>query len=199
MRSLLSKIGILSVLLGLTLGSAVPVYAKSSKGEHMSERADAHSNRDERLQLRLEQRAGSGSAKSGNDEKDDHAKSQTDSSHQKDASNGTLMSGLRNELNTFGSWLKTQLHDAKKGIAALSVQARAKLYSDILAKIHSALLALRTDISATITAAVGSSSSSSSSSVSSSSSSSSTSSSSSSSSSLSSSSSSSVSSSSSSV
>ncbi len=170
MHIFLSRLGILGVILGLTLGSAVPVFASDDSDENKgnsigAQMALVHADtRVERLLLRVNRRE---------EHRDDVAKAvktQTGVNLMVNASYGKLISNLHKELNTFGAWLRLQLRDAGTGIAALSLEARAKLYTDILAKIHSALLSLRTDISATISAAVATGSSSSSSSTSSSSS-----------------------------
>lgn len=168
MGSFLSRLGVIGIVFGLTLGSAIPAFAaQGSIGAQMSLRANEHGNRVERLLLRTEEHAKDVTKAKDEEEVKVKPKAQTGSSLEEHASNGKLMSGLRMELNTFSSWFKTQLRDASKGIAALSLQARAQLFADILTKIHSALLSLRTDISATISAAVSAGSSSSSSSSSS--------------------------------
>lgn len=158
--------------LGASTNAAVRVRtAESDVAVGADLRAKGDLPRAERLQQRIEERADKAMNKVEKrleaDETKTKVRGEVGSDAQGRASYGRFVSGIHKESNTFGRWLTAQLREERDGVNRLPAEARAKLYADILAKIHAALLTLRADISVMISAAVsvrsgGSSSSSSS-------------------------------------
>lgn len=162
MGNILRPMIVISAAAGLALGFAtsalasgfdLPVQARSNVAVHAVRVAQRQESKENRKQEREQERgqhvsSGSGSSSSTHEDGENSAKEH--------APFGQLVSAIRSGFNDLRHSLQQTLQAQHAKIAQLTPSAQTALYAKIDTLIHDAFVKLGTDISAAITAAVGS-------------------------------------------